>query len=95
MFILFWVLTNVAGGVICSKCPLNDKSCPGLYQLYFMPYLSKIVYRKKEYSKKIMSVSAIFVSVFGLIYYSIGFISLFLFYWNDLIFIVFILLIFF
>ena len=88
LFILFWILTNLAGGIICSQCPFRGKRCPGLYQLYFMPFLSKKIYKKKEYDKKTINISAILVSVFGSIYYLIGFISLFILYWNDFIVIV-------
>ena len=95
LFILFWILTNLAGGIICSQCPFRGKRCPGLYQLYFMPFLSKKIYKKKEYDKKTINISAILVSVFGSIYYLIGFISLFILYWNDFIVIVLILLAFF
>ncbi len=83
LFISLWIITNFSGGIICSQCPFQNKVCPGVFQLYFMPFLSKIVYKKKEYSKKTIEISAIFVGVFGLSYYCIGFISLIILYWND------------
>ena len=87
-FILFWILTNFAGGIICSQCPFQSKVCPGIYQLYFMPLLSKIVYRKKEYREKTKQISAILVGIFGSLYYVIGFISLIILYWNDFLLII-------
>jgi len=83
LFISFWIITNFSGGIICSQCPFQNKVCPGVFQLYFMPFLSKIVYKKKQYSKKTIKISAIFVGIFGILYYFIGFISLIILYWND------------
>lgn len=88
LFISFWILTNFSGGIICTQCPFQKKVCPGVYQLYFMPFLSKIIYRKKEYSKKTIEISAILMGVFGLSYYFIGFISLIILYWNDFLLII-------
>jgi len=57
-----------------------------------MSFLSKIIYRKKEYSEKIIKNSAILVGVFGSLYYIIGFLSLFILYWNNLIIIIIVLI---
>ncbi len=83
LFISFWIITNFSGGIICSQCPFQNKVCPGVLQLYFMPFLSKIVFKKNEYSKKTIAISAILVGIFGLLYYCLGFISLIILYWND------------
>ena len=88
LFILFYILTNFAGGIICSQCPFQSKLCPGVLQLYFMPFLAKVVYRKKDYSKRAIELGAIFVGIFGSVYYMIGFISLFVLYWNSTLFVV-------
>lgn len=84
LFILFYILTNFAGGLICSQCPFRSKFCPGVLQLYFIPFLSKFVYRKKEYSKKTIERAAVLVGIFGTAYYLIGFVSLFILYWNSI-----------
>lgn len=83
LFIVFYILTNFVGGIICSQCPFQSKLCPGVLQLYFMPFLSKLIYRKKEYSKKAIELGAIFVGIFGSAYYLIGFVSLFILYWTS------------
>ncbi len=83
LFIVFYILTNFVGGIICSQCPFQSKLCPGMLQLYFMPFLSKLVYRKQEYSKKAIELCAVFVGIFGSAYYLIGFVSLFILYWNS------------
>ena len=83
LFISFWLITKFSGGIICSQCPFQNKVCPGVFQLYFMSFLSKIVYKKEEYSKKTIDLSAIFVGIFGSLCYCIGFISLIILYWNE------------
>jgi len=95
VFLGFWILTNFAGGVICSQCPFRSKKCVGVCQLYFMPLISKILYRKDQYSEKALTLSAKLVGIFGTLYYLIGFVSAFLLYWNDLLLFVAILLVFF
>lgn len=83
LFLSFYILTNFAGGIICSQCPFRSKMCPGVLQLYFMSYLSKVVYRNREFSKRALDTSAILVGIFGSAYYLIGFVSLLIFYWNS------------
>ena len=83
LFFLFYILTNIAGGLICSQCPFRGKFCPGVLQLYFMPFLSKVFYRRPKYSRKTIERSAVLVGIFGSAYYLIGFVSLFLIYWNS------------
>lgn len=83
LVIIFYIFTNLAGGIICSQCPFQGKLCPGVLQLYFMPFLSKIIYRKKEYSKRAIELSTIFVGIFGSAYYLVGFVSLLVLYWNS------------
>jgi hypothetical protein len=86
--ILFYILTNLAGGIICSQCPFQGKFCPGVLQLYFMPFLSKTVYKKKEYSKRAIELGAVLVGIFGSIYYIVGFVSLLFLYWNSILVVV-------
>ncbi|MFX1476407.1 MAG: hypothetical protein ACFFCO_13175 [Promethearchaeota archaeon] len=95
VFLGFWVLTNIAGGVICAQCPFRSKKCVGVCQLYFMPLISKSLYRKDHYSERALALGAKLVGVFGTLYYLIGFVSAFLLYWNDLLLVVSILLVFF
>jgi len=83
LFLSFYILTNFAGGPICSQCPFQSELCPGVLQLYFMPFLSGLVYRKRKYSEKAIERCAVLVGIFGSAYYLIGFVSLFALYWNS------------
>ncbi len=57
-----------------------------------MTYLSRFLYRKAEYSEKTRKASVLLVSLFGSLYYLVGFGAAFVLYWHDLVVVVGILL---
>jgi hypothetical protein len=47
-YLLLWVGVNFSVAGICAGCPYRGGYCPGICQVYFAPFLSMVMYRRKE-----------------------------------------------
>lgn len=85
VFLLFWVAVNVPMAGICAGCPYRGEYCPGLCQLYFAPFLSTVLYKRKKREPGIHSfkIHLILLGVFGIGGYIFGFYWLFRLYWQE------------
>ena len=83
-FLLLWVATNFAITGICAGCPYRGGYCPGVSQLYFAPFLSTMIYRRrtKRSGKRSFKGSLILLGIFGIGSYLFAFYWLFVLYWS-------------
>jgi len=85
IFILLWVATNFAVAGICSGCPYRGGYCPGVSQLYFAPYLSALIFKRKDVTpeKRSFKLNLFLLSFFGIGSYIFAFYWLFGLYWKE------------
>jgi hypothetical protein len=84
-YVLLWVGVNFSVAGICAGCPYRGGYCPGLFQLYFAPFLSMILYKQQgSFSgPRSFKVNLILLGTFGVGSYIFGFYWLFRLYWNE------------
>jgi hypothetical protein len=85
IFLLFWIATNFAIAGICAGCPYRGGYCPGACQLYFAPFLSKVLYKDKRKSAgpRSFKVHLALLGLFGIGSYLFAFYWLFVLYWPE------------
>jgi hypothetical protein len=94
IFFLLWVATNFAIAGICIGCPYRGGYCPGVSQLYFAPFLSRILFSRINGTPGDQSFKAslVLLSVSGIGSYFFAFYWLFVLYWAENAFLVLLLL---
>ena len=85
VFLLLWVGVNVSVAGICAGCPYRGGYCPGVYQLYFAPFLSMVMYKDKERvsGARSFKVNLALLGIFGMGGYVFAFYWLFRLYWQE------------
>ena len=82
VFLLLWAGVNVAVAGICAGCPYRGGYCPGLCQLYFAPFISKLMYRNAA-GPRSFKPNLLWMGVLGIGNYAFGFIWLYVYYWRE------------
>jgi hypothetical protein len=85
IFLSFWVVVNFPMAGICAGCPYRGGYCPGLCQLYFAPFLSMVMYKRKagKSSARSFKIHLVLLGVLGIGGYVFGFYWLFRLYWQE------------
>jgi hypothetical protein len=84
IFVLLWITVNISVAGICSGCPYRGGYCPGVSQLYFAPFLSALISKRKAIApeKRSFKLNLVLLSLFGSGSYIFAFYWLFVLYWN-------------
>jgi hypothetical protein len=83
VFLALWVGINVSVAGICAGCPYRGGYCPGLCQLYFAPFLSKLIYKEEGSGPRSFKLPLALMGVFGIGSYVFVTYWLFRLYWGD------------
>ena len=85
VFLLLWVAVNFSVAGICAGCPYRGRYCPGVCQLYFAPFLSKVMYKdtKRGSGPRSFKVNLALLGAFGIGSYVFAFYWLFRLHWQE------------
>ncbi|MGD8455512.1 MAG: hypothetical protein PVF83_03930 [Anaerolineales bacterium] len=95
IYLLLWVGTNIAIVGICAGCPYRGGYCPGVSQLFFAPFLAAWIYKDKDRNpgERSFKINVALLGVFGVGSYVYAFYWLYVLYWNEIAWVIAILLV--